>query len=178
LADSIRQIATNLGARPHRVFLNWTQWTGEERGDGNEILLLRREVLPTPRVDNLDAVTFSVFHAGTIPAGSVKVTEISLATFTEDQLRGLDSTDPATGKQVVPTAAVNLDGGGLLEPYDFFFEVVEDGRGDPKPERMRYRLLSKPFRRATKLDWLIMLERSSQDRTRGDRSVFGAPGRP
>lgn len=174
--DRVRQIATRLGARPYRVFLTWTRWTGSERGDGDEVLMLRREILPTPKVDSLDAVTFSIFHAGTIPAGSIKVTEISVAAFTEDQLRGLDSTDPCTCLKVVPPEFVAPDGAGLLDPWDFFYEVVEDQRAECTPERMRFRLLSKPFRRATNVDFLILLEKTTPNRTREDRSPFPSPG--
>lgn len=158
--------------------MNWTKWTGKERGAGDEVLILRREILPTPKVESLDSVTFSIFHAGTIPAGSVRVRDISVATFTEDTLRGLDSTDPATGGAAIPKNHVKRDGAGLLEPYDFFYEVVEDGRGEAEPVRDRYRLLSKPFREAGKVAWTILLERVGPDRTRDDRSPFPAPGQP
>lgn len=167
LADRLRQKNTKFGIRPHRVFLTWTKFGGDERGEGHEKLLARLELLPTPRVDSLDSVTFSFFHAGTLPVGSIRVSEISVAAYTEDTLRGLK----------VPSGAY-LDPAmtQIPEPYDFFYEVVEDGRGDDEPARERYRLLNRPFRRAGKVDWTLMLERTSPDRTRGDESEFGAGG--
>lgn len=167
LADRLRQLNTNFGIRPYRVFLTWTRFGGEERGEGHEKMFARAEILPTPKVSSLDAVSFSIFHAGTLPVGSIRVEEVSAAAFTEDMLRGLKVPD---GSYLDP------DEQKIPEPYDFFYEVVEDGRGDGEPARDRYRLLSKPFRRAGKVDWTLMLERVSPDRTRDDQSVFGILG--
>lgn len=164
LADRLRQKNTKFGIRPYRVFLTWTRFGGEERGEGHEKLIARAEILPTPKVSSLDSVTFSIFHAGTLPAGSIRIEEVSAVAFTEDMLRGLK----------VPTGAyLDPSEQQIPEPYDFFYEVVEDGRGDGEPARDRYRLLSKPFRRASKVDWTILLERVSPDRTREDKSAFG-----
>lgn len=156
-ADRLRQIATRMGVRPYRVFLVWTKATGEERGEGTTKEVARREILPTPRVQSLDAVTFNPFHAGVAPVGSVRIDRIS-ATMTADELRGL----------IVPERPE----GSVPEPYDFFYEVVEDGRGDPRPTREKFRLLSEPFRRAGKVDWTLMLERVSGDRARDGSSPF------
>lgn len=161
--DRIRQLSTNLGIRPYRVFLTWTRWTGEVRGEGEELLAKQVEILPTPKVDSLDRVSFSLFAAGTLPVGSIQVSEISAAAFTEDVLTG--RAVPVLGEDEVPP------------PYEFFYEVVEDGRGDPDPVRNRFRLLTKPFRRAGKVDWTIMLEKEDADRDRDDRSAFALPGR-
>jgi hypothetical protein len=152
VADNVRQIATILGARPYRVFLVWTKWSGQERGEGQEAEIRRVEILPTPRVANLDAITFSLYHAGTLPVGSVKVDRISVVSFSSDLLTG--NYVPAEHEDFIP------------EPYEFMYEVVEDGRGDNPPTRSRFRLLSFPFRRATQVDWTIMLERVGEDRNR------------
>lgn len=185
--DRIRQIATNLGTRPHRVFLTWTRWTGEARGEGAEELVGQLEVLPTPRVDSLDKLSFSLYAAGSLPVGSIQVSEISAAAFTEDLLSGRripaearccreEDAASASGA-IVPTTAQLAGGEEVPFPYDFFYEVVEDGRGDVPPARNRFRLLSKPFRRAGKVDWTIMLEREDPDRERDNRSPFAGPGR-
>lgn len=152
VADNVRQIATILGARPYRVFLIWTRWSGEERGEGVETQVQSIEVLPTPRVQNLDAVTFSLYHAGTLPVGSIKVDRISGAVFTSDILKG--DWVPVNHEDFIP------------EPTEFMYEVVEDGRGDNPAVRSRFRLLSFPFRRATQVDWTVMLERVGEDRNR------------
>lgn len=157
-ADRLRQLSTKFGLRPYRMFLVHTKWDGAERGEGFEHLTSRAELLPTPQIINMDNVSFSFFHAGTLPVGSIRVDQIS-GTFTEDTLRGKlghqDEVDPTT---------------------DFFYEVVEDGRGDPNPLPSRYRLLSMPFRRAGKLDWTILLERVSQERDREGRLPHSPPG--
>lgn len=152
VADNVRQIATTLGARPYRVFLVWTKWTGEERGEGVEQEARRIEILPTPRIQNLDSVSYSLMHAGTLPVGSIRVDLISGATFSADILSG----------NYVPVAHEDF----IPEPFEFFYEVVEDGRGDDPATRSRFRLLSFPFRRATKVDWTVTLERVSLDRNR------------
>lgn len=184
--DRIRQLNTKLGERPHRVFLTWTRWTGEARGEGAEELVGQLEVLPTPRVDSLDSVSFSMFSGGTLPVGSIRVSEISVATFTEDLLCGRRIPDEARCCRDVPdergavvphTAPIDGRSEEVPFPFDFFYEVVEDGRGDPHPVRNRFRLLSKPFRRAGKVDWMIMLEREDPDRERDNRSPFAGPGR-
>lgn len=164
--DRIRQIATNLGVRPYRVFLVWTRWSGSERGEGNEQEVLRVEVLPTPRVTSLDNVSFSPMHAGVLPVGSLRVDRISVATLpscfptTYDLLRG----------HMVPTPHEDQ----TPEPFEFFYEVIEDGRGDCPPVRAKYRLLSVPFRRAGKVDWTVTLERESQDNFRDGASSIGS----
>lgn len=167
-ADRLRQLAVNVGVRPYRVFLTWTYWdAGTERGEGDEKLYRRIEILPTPRVTSLDSVSFSIFHAGTLPVGSVKVDRISASAFTEDMLLGKAFPDDPLpfgeklGEKHIP------------EPYEFFYEIVEDGRGDNPAKRNRFRPLNRPFRRAGKLDFTIMLERSGQDRTRDDKSAVG-----
>lgn len=165
-ADKLRQIATRMGVRPFRVFLTWTKWTGEERGEGNEQLYRRIEILPTPRVSSLDNVSFSVFHAGTLPVGSVRVDRISAREFTEDILCGKAFPDDPlpfgenAGEKHIP------------QPYEFFYEVVEDGRGDDPAKRSRFRPLNRPTRRAGQVDFTIMLERVSEDRTRDDKSAY------
>lgn len=186
VADRARQIATDKGARPYRCYLVWTRWgRGDDasRGDGYERDLARVEVLPTPLVTSLDSVSFSIFHAGTIPEGSVRVGEISVETFTEDNLRGLaiprvewlevfgcDPCDLPDVSRLETTAADSVD-----EPYRFYWEVVEDDRHQRRPTRNKFRLLSKPMLRADNAEWTVMLQRESEDRLRDGRSAFAPP---
>jgi len=88
VADNLRQLATDFGIRPYRVFLTWTKWTGVERGQGDEILIRRAEILPTPRVISIDNMNNSPMHAGVLPVGSLKVDRISVVSFTRDVLMG------------------------------------------------------------------------------------------
>lgn len=147
--DRVRQIATNLGVRPYRVFLTWERWTGRERGEGKELLVRRTEILPTPKVEDLASVTFTPFAIGMIPVGSLRVSRISVAAFTQDLL---------TGKMVPKEHEEHIP-----EPYEFFYEVVEDGRGDDPAARQKYRLLSAPYRKAGGVHWQIVLEKVSPD---------------
>jgi hypothetical protein len=88
IADNLRQIATDKGIRPYRVFLTWTRWTGVERGQGDEVLIRRAEILPTPRVTSIDNQTNAAMHAGVMPVGSLRVDRISVVSFTRDVLMG------------------------------------------------------------------------------------------
>lgn len=169
-----------MGARPYRCFLVHTTWTGKVRGEGNELPLARVEILPTPLVKSLDSVSFSIFHAGVVPAGSVRVEEISVRSFDEDVLRGLVIADlPWTESCADPLPVVadvcGTNDGQILQPYSFHWEVVEDGRNNCEPERKRFRLLSNPTLRADQAEWTVMLERTSADDLRSGRSPF-APG--
>jgi len=136
----------------------WVVWSGTERGEGTQREVKRQEILPTPRVDSLDSVTFSLLQAGTVPVGSVKLSQISV-NFTSDQLRG--HMVPVEHEEHIP------------EPYDFYYELVEDGRGDDPAHRAKYRLLNQPFRRAGRVDWTLMLERVGQDANRDGSPATG-----
>jgi hypothetical protein len=169
-ADRLRQIATNKGVRPYRVFLTWTKWgvtSEDERGDGKEVLVRQIEILPTPRVRSLDNLSFSIQHAGVIPVGSLRVDRISIHRFTEDVLLGVAYPDDP-----LPFGEDAREK-HIPQPYEFFYEVVEDGRGDNPPKRRRFRPMNTPHREAGGVHWTIMLERVSQDRTRDNKSGMG-----
>lgn len=155
LADRLRQLNTTFGLRSKRVFLVWSKFGGIEVGEGDEHLLARHEILPTPKVADLSAVTLNPFSAGKLPVGVIRVTEIS-ETITFDEL---------TGRKVPGRSDP------IAEPIDFFFEVVEDGRGDAVPERQRYRLFSVPNRNEGRLQWEVLLERQSRELGRNGRPV-------
>jgi hypothetical protein len=149
--DRLRQIATNFGLRPYRVYLVWAKYSGEERGEGYSDEQARIELLPTPKVMDLNSVAFSPFSGGVLPVGSVRIEKVSV-TYTQDTLKGLQL--PEGHENVVP------------QPWEFYYEIVEDGRGDPNPLRAKYRLAAAPFRRPGKVDWSIVLERISEDNNR------------
>ena len=166
MVDRVRQIATTLGVRPYRVFLVWTRWEGTETGEGYEVLKRRVELLPTPKVK--EAMHYAPWHGGVLQEGSYDVQEVSVTAYTEDFLRGLD-----------PKLIEGLDLLGanptIPEPWDFFYEVVEDGRGGKEPDRPRFRMNGCPFLKADSAEWVFTLERTSRQRTRRDKSVFGPP---
>jgi hypothetical protein len=170
VADGVRQIATDLGARPYRCYLTWWRWSGATRGQGHASLLARVEILPTPKVDSLDSIAFSIFHAGTVPAGSIKVSEISVVSFSEDHLRGLlIPCLPWAEMQGEPPQVADRAGtaeGTIAQPFEFHWEVAEDGRNNRAPEIKSFRLLSNPTLKATQAQWQVMLERISPDELR------------
>jgi len=153
--DRLRQIATNFGLRPYRCFLVWDRYTGGDVGVGDRVHDIRIELLPTPVVKSLDGTLLQMTSAGMVPEGSVRLEKIS-PSYTYDQLRGLWR--PQKHEDHIP------------ENVPFYYEVVEDGRGDPTPVRHRFRLHGVPARRAGKLDWTVTLLRVS-----GDNDRDGAP---
>lgn len=151
VADRGRAIDARLGNRPYQVFLCWTRWSGDERGEGLEEVVCRIPIVPTPVVADLTSIALSPFGAGVLPVGSVRVTEVSV-TYSLETLMG----------RVVPNRREDQ----VPHPYDFFYEVVEDGRHqacDGPPARPRFRLLSSPFLDAPKQQWVLVLERQSGD---------------
>lgn len=157
-ADRLRQLNTRFGARPYRVFLVWASWTGTERGEGEEVVLRREELLPTPKVSDLSAQQLTAFSGGVLPVGSVRLTEVS-ATYTFDLLTG----------RMMPEAHEDH----VPQPTSFHYELVEDGRADPNPLRAKFRLAAQPFLDASKLQWVMVLERASEDAGRDGRSLAG-----
>lgn len=172
-ADRLRQFHTKFGLRSRRVFLVWTRYTGEIRGEGDEVELARVELLPTPRVSDLTAISHNPFRHGTYPEGSIRVDQVSAGAYTEDNLMGLR----IPGREAVDTAPRPTRGtrvaGTLAAPtsdprIDFFWELVEDGRSSVSNEpsqasRKRYRLLGGPYRKEGSLYWAANLQRVSED---------------
>jgi len=153
--DRVRQIPVNFGLRSQRVFLVWTKYTGSERGEGREVEIRRKEILPTPKVGPMNAISFAAITGGIMPVGSQRVQNVSLS-FTADELEGLWIPEPH--EERVP------------EPYRFYYEIAEDGRGDRAPLRQRFRLAAKPWRNESAISWELILERVSEDPDRSGRT--------
>lgn len=178
VADGIRQLATKLGARPLSVFLVWTMSGGHERGQGEEETIAEVELLPTPVVSDLSALQLSPFSAGKYPVGTVRLSEVSLARYTADVLRG-ERLLLAGGIGPPRTSAIgefrHPVSGELVdrERVSFFYEIVEDGRGDNPPARRRFHLFSDPHPNAENVEWILFLARAHEDRDRARRSQEG-----
>lgn len=151
IADNVRQIATNLGARPFRVFLVWEVWDGGEKGEGDVSEYRRIEILPTPMVDNIDALASPTSIAGTVPTGNIRVRDVSVQRYDHNTLSGY----------LFPNDAEKIP-----EPYDFFYEVVQDDRHEAKPRRWKFNLTAPPALIPTRATWTLLLERASEDRNR------------
>lgn len=159
LAPRLRQLSTRFGLRAKRVFLVWVRWDGGERGAGMPTVASRVELLPTPRVSDMTAVALQGYAGGTLPVGTLRVDLVSVQ-YTMDQLTG----------RAVPGLQVGQE---LPAEWDFFYEVVEDGRGDDPPARARYRLMAAPDRREGSMAWSLLLERASEDLARDGRILVG-----
>lgn len=171
LADRLRHLHTRFGLRSYRVFLVWTRWNGEERGEGAEEVIAAVELLPTPRITDLGALSRRPFSAGVFPEGSIRVDQISASAYTEDILRGLriptgahvghyrpNSTPVQTG---TPASELTTD-----PKVDFWWELQEDGRGDSPALRRRFRVFGGPARKEGSLYWAVGLELADEARRR------------
>jgi hypothetical protein len=149
--DQIRQIATDLGTRPYRVFLVHIVWTGTRRGDGQPSEIARIEILPTPKVSS--STSFAMQAMGLTEMGGISVSQISLR-FTEDDLTGKtpDLIDPAMTRTGLRNA-------------EFFYEVVERRPTGPTPIPRRYIPADVPTRGNT--GWRVNLLKQGEDRARG-----------
>lgn len=183
IADRVNQrVNVRLGMRPYRVCLTWTRWSGAERSEGRKEEVCRRiEILPTPRVGDLTAITYRTLGIGTVPEGSLRVDQISSVAYTADVLRGLAQEQGGTFTQPLPPPVPPRHGRDFPNEWDnrtdFFYEVFEDGRGDDPAERARFRLMSAPFRDPNDAQWVVLLQRASRDMERdGDPvQVRGLP---
>lgn len=146
--DRLRQFSTKFGLRPYRVFLVWTTFDGEERGEGVEREIARIEILPTPKIAELTALQNNPYVAGILTTGSVRLERIS-AGFTQAQLSGLE----------IPGKGQVAD---MPRRVDFWYEVREDGRGGDRPVPLRFRLSTQPSRVAGNVSWVVMLERQDE----------------
>jgi hypothetical protein len=185
VADRVRaNIPAKFGARPKKAFLVWTHWTGEERGEGVEFVFARVEVLPIPVVSDLTSISRRSYSIGQFPEGSIRVSEISFGKWTYDMLTGLRIPTEAVRMRcgsccspVKPLASSPVNPAGpcfsemkIRDDIDFWWEIVEDGRGDEPPLRTRYRVLGAPDRDIDGMQWVINLEAASESLSR-----LGAP---
>ncbi len=149
------------------MFLTWTKWSGAERGNGDETILLRVELLPTPRCTDSAALTRRPWASGQFPEGSLRVDRISVQ-LTQDNLAGrvMPMNLPPSyyahrSSQGEPVGGTRFD--PKSDPQrDFFYELVEDGRGDDPADRQRFRVLGRPWRDAGNVHWAVMLEEASE----------------
>ncbi len=154
--DRLRQIDVRMGFRPYQVFFVWTTWDGPERGDGNQRVVCRKPMLPNPVVQSMDGLSKFNGGGGNYPVGSVRLTEVS-ACYTLEMLKGIVLPDNPEDR--VP------------HPYQFFFEIVEDGRHGPEAERKRFNLAAEPHLDSGNFQWVLVLAKSSGDMGRDGKPV-------
>lgn len=150
VVDSARGIAGSLGARPYRITLVWTRWSGGERGVGVEVIEREETLSPTPKIYDLSGVRRELLSVGLEEAGSLQVTEIS-ARYMEDFLLGRG---PA--------------GEPLDDNQTFYWEVWFPERSGV---RRRFYPFGTPSFVPTSVQWKVTLTKVSDDRSRaGDPS--------
>lgn len=142
LVDEIRGIHQELGTRPYRVWTVRTRWTGGDRGEGDEVVVEEREILPTPRMTTgIDAMDRILHPVGADEEGNLSLAEISL-TYTDTDLA------PEVG-----------------DAEQFYYEV-RDTKGGP---RRRFLLDSAPARSARDVGWTLRLRSQDAPRTAAGR---------
>jgi len=150
--DELRQLAADFGARPYRVFMIRTQWTGGKRGRGVERVISETEILPTPKIETVASINLQMLDAGIDEQGSLSIAEIS-PRYTENELLGR-----------------NEDGSEIPDNETFSWEV-RLSRGDAgEDKRRRYVVRGVPDYRPTELQWKVSLIRAGSD-----RQADGAP---
>lgn len=189
--DRLRQRLTGYGLRPYATYLVWTRWSGDERGEGTEREVARVPLLPNPKVDDLTRLSLSPYSGGTLPVGSVQLSRITTL-ITRENLMGtmvpghayfVSCGGMVQGRAPGPTIGqagatlrermlgeLSSDPDRIPEQYEFFYELVEER---PGAVRQKFRVFSEPFRKASDFNWVVILERISEDRGRDGRSRYG-----
>lgn len=152
MADRARETPMRMGLRPYRVYLVHVTYPGGERRAGAGREISRVEILPQPEVVSLDNVALRASEAGIVRMGMVQLKGVSTCAYTRDQLEG----------HTITTLAQDT----LPKNLEFFYEVVEDGRGDARPIRDKFRLAATPHRDTNTIDWRVTLERIGDDERR------------
>lgn len=151
--DDLRQIATDFGIRPYRVFSVRIRWSGAVVGAGEPSVVLEEEFLPTPRVE-LERVRREPREpGGYVERGIVRMDRVS-ARYTEDQIDALcvGRDAPANEERLI--------------------EVRLDGRTGDEPIRRRYAVVEVPFLRAAAFEWVVRLAPQDDPRQRDGRPAL------
>jgi len=143
--DDIRQIATDLGARPHTYHSIKVQWSGGELGRGEPEVISETAILPTPRTET-SGIDRKLEAGGIAERGDVTLTGIS-PRFTEDEID-------------------ELFGATVEAGFEVFIEQRIDLR-DGVTRRRRFVLAPRaPERRPTRTDWKVFLRKADGNRLR------------
>lgn len=159
------------------MFLVWTSWTGEEVGEGDECIIARVELLPTPRISSFNALARRPYASGVFPEGSIIVDQISCGAYTDDVLKGLriprETTSAPRADVGMP---VNDRGNGEVatsKKVDFWWEITEDGRGDNPSERKRFRVFGDVERKEGSLYFAVTLQAADEPLSRTGKPQIG-----
>lgn len=145
VADDLRSIASDLGARPYRLFSVIQEWSGGAVGRGYASIVSRREILPRPKI-NVNPARSEFTAGGRQTRGHVRVTEIS-PRLTADDIFGIFGTQPLTGGR------------------ESYLELAMDSR-DGRSQRYRLTPADIPHRDAENFQWTVDLYYASNNPTR------------
>lgn len=151
--DSMRQLNTDAGMRPYRVFAVVVEHSGGEVGRGDPQVVTEVELLPTPLVQQR-GIRRKLGPGGKSDAGYTEITELS-PRYTEEQLQRSFHVQQ------------------LGEQHEAFYEIQMDRRASGDRPRRRYVLRDVPFYDPENHQWVIRL--SAQDQKRNAR---GKPNKP
>lgn len=148
VADSVRDIYTQLGLRTYSIKIIRTSWSGGRRGVGIEYIKEQLDVLPTPKISSMDEITEVLQPIGLDELGSIRLSEIS-GRFTEDELLG------------------RIPNGIPIDKDEQVFYEIEFPRADGiSGVKRRFVPRSAPYYEASTLQWSVRLERTREDRSR------------
>lgn len=157
VADELRQLFTDAGLRPYRVFSVQEQWSGGTVGVGIPVVVRETEFLPTPLLD-LTPLRRKMNQGGFSEDGAVTLRQIS-PRLTEDQVGLL-----CCGDRSIPGR-------------ETYIEVRHDARDGTEVPRRRFTIQGVPFRKAGKFEWQVRLLKANPDRSpqgalTGERQEF------
>lgn len=144
VVDDLRQMFTDFGARPYRIFCVVVSWSGEEVGRGTQSLLRETELLPTPYID-MSAIRYQAVSGGRSDTGQTTIYEIS-PRYTEAEIKEMFPRDLALNEQA-------------------FVEVRMDGRDGKDPLRHRFTVTGMPARDATGFQYTCQVTIQFEERT-------------
>jgi hypothetical protein len=144
--DELRQLYTDFGLRPYRVFSVVIRWTGGDIGKGDAVLESEVELLPTPLLVDMKPVRGTAKPAGLDEEGAVMLKQIS-PRYTEDDVRTIFHQEQ------------------LPKDRDGYLEIRMDAR-DGITTRRRFTVKGAPSRSADRFEWSTRLIMQDHDRDR------------
>lgn len=153
IVDEARQLVTDLGLRPYRVFAVRVRWTGGAVGRGEPRAVSEIEFLPTPEIVDTSSLRGEQRSGGLVERGTLQIRKLS-PRYTEDEIRGM------------------FGCAGLHAGEQVWIETRIDAR-DGSTERRRFVVDGAPFRDAFGFQWKARLIRQDEDRTRSGRVPDG-----
>jgi hypothetical protein len=145
VVDDIREIASDLGARPYTYHSVTVQWSGGEVGRGEPTVVRDVPITPTPETRE-GGIDSPLEAGGIVERGDIVLTGVS-PRLTEDEIHELFGDGPQ-------------DAG-----CETFVEQRIDGR-DGETKRRRFVLARVPERRPTRCDWRLSLRKADGNRAR------------